>query len=136
MAMVFHPQTDGTTKRANRSIGQVLRSVVRNDQKDWTAKCPMVELALNSNVSAMTGFALFELNHGYMPRIDLPVNTDTTFKGVSQFAQQARWSLMVAHDAILEHRVDQMFHTNRKCRKSEIYAVDDCVYIRGRPLPS
>jgi hypothetical protein len=67
MVTVFHPQTDGVTKRANRSIGQVLRSVVRDDQKDWAAKCPMVELALNSNVSATTGFAPFELNHSYMP---------------------------------------------------------------------
>jgi hypothetical protein len=87
MATVFNPQTDGATKRANRSIGQVLRSVIR--EKDWAAKCPIVELALNSNVSTTTGLAPFELNHGYMLRIDLPVNTDTTFKGVSQFAQEA-----------------------------------------------
>jgi hypothetical protein len=84
---------------------------------------------MNSNVSMTTGFAMFELNHGYMPHIDLPVNTDTTFKGVSQFAQQARWSLMAAYDAILEHRMDQTFHANRKCRESEIYAVDDRVYL-------
>jgi hypothetical protein len=49
----------------------------------------MVELVLNSNVSTTTGFALFKLNHSYMPQIDLPINTDTTFKGVSQFTQQA-----------------------------------------------
>jgi hypothetical protein len=47
----------------------------------------MVELALNSNVSTTTGFAPFE--HSYMPQIDLLVNTDTTFKSVLQFAQQA-----------------------------------------------
>jgi hypothetical protein len=87
-----------------------------------------------SNVSATTGFALFELNHGYMPRIDLPVNTDTTFKGVSQFAQQARWSLMAAHDAILEHRMDQTFHANRKCCESEMYAVDDHIYLSTQNL--
>jgi hypothetical protein len=61
-------------------------SVVRDDQKDWAVKFPMVELTLNSNVSVMTGFAPFKLNQGYMPRIDLPVNTDITFKGVSKFA--------------------------------------------------
>jgi hypothetical protein len=69
-----------------------------------------------------------------MPRIDLPVNTDTTFKGVSQFTQQARWSLMAAHDAILEHRVDQTFHANRKRRESEIYAVGDRVYLSTQNL--
>jgi hypothetical protein len=94
----------------------------------------MVELTLNSNVNATTGFAPFELNHGYMPRIDLPVNTDTTFKGVSQFVQQAGWSLMAAHDAILEHRVDQTFHANWKCRESEIYAVDNRVYLSMQNL--
>jgi hypothetical protein len=94
----------------------------------------MVELALNSNVSATTGFTPFELNHGYMPRIDLPINTDTTFKGVLQFAQQALWSLMAAQDAILEHRVDQTFHANRKCHESEIYAVDDRIYLSTQNL--
>jgi hypothetical protein len=82
----------------------------------------------------MTGFAPFELNHSYMPRIDLPVNTGTTFKGVSQFTQQALWSLIAAHDAILEHRVDQTFHTNWKCRESEIYVVDDRVYLLTQNL--
>jgi hypothetical protein len=134
MATAFHPQTDGATESANCSIGQVLRSVVHDDQKDWAAKCPMVELVLNSNVSATTGFAPFELNHGYMPRSDLPVTTDTTFKGVSQFAQQARWSLMAAHNAILEHHVDQMFHANRKRRESEIYEVNDRVYLLTQNL--
>jgi hypothetical protein len=94
----------------------------------------MVELALNSNISTMTGFAPFKLNHSYMPQIDLPVNTDTTFKGVSQFAQQTQWSLMAAHDAILEHRVDQMFHVNRNYHESEIYAVDDHIYLSTQNL--
>jgi hypothetical protein len=134
MGTVFHPQMDGGTEQATRSIGQVLRSLIRNDQKHWAAKFLMVELALNSNISAMTGFAPFELNHGYMPRIDLQINTDTTFKGVLQFAQQARWSLMAAHNAILEHRVDQMFHRNRKRCESEIYGVDDCVYLSTQNL--
>jgi hypothetical protein len=69
-----------------------------------------------------------------MPRIDLLVNTDTTFKGVLQFAQQARWILMAAHDAILEHCVDQMFHTNRKHCESEIYAVDNRIYLSTQNL--
>ena len=65
--MAFHPQMDGSTERANCSIGQILRTVVHDDQKDWAHKCPMVEFTMNSNVSSMTGFAPFELNQGYMP---------------------------------------------------------------------
>jgi hypothetical protein len=41
---------------------------------------------------------------------------------------------MAAHNAILEHRVDQTFHTNWKHRESEIYAVDDRIYLSTQNL--
>ena len=41
----------------------------------------------------------------YMPQSGQYISTNTTFKGVKQFAQQALWNLMDAHDAILEHRI-------------------------------
>ena len=88
MSTVFHPQMDGTTEWANCSIGQILRMIINDDQKNWADKCPMVEFALNSSVSATTGFALFELNQGYMPQIGMPTTFDTMFKGVKQFALQ------------------------------------------------
>ena len=37
-SVAFHPQTDGTTERANRSVAQILRTVVDNDQKNWSEK--------------------------------------------------------------------------------------------------
>ena len=86
MSTAFHPQTDGATERANRSIAQILCTIVSNDQKDWSGKCPMVEFAINSTINATMGYAPFELNHGYMPRSGQHMSTDTTFKGVKQFA--------------------------------------------------
>ena len=62
----------------------------------------MVEFALNSNVSSTTGFAPFELNCGYIPQLGQRLSIDTKYNGVRQFAQQALWNLMVAHDAIIE----------------------------------
>src|SRR5882762_11470866 len=35
MSTVFHPQTDGASERANRSVGQILQTVIRPDQSDW-----------------------------------------------------------------------------------------------------
>ena len=48
MSTVFHPQTDGATEQAYRSLGQILRMIIHDDQRDWAAKCPMVEFVLNS----------------------------------------------------------------------------------------
>lgn len=69
MSTAFHPQTDGATERTNRSVGQILRAMVKPDQSDWVEMLPMVEFAINSSISKSTGFAPFELNYGHMPRM-------------------------------------------------------------------
>ena len=134
MSTVFHPQMDGATERANRSIAQILCTVVTNDQQDWSDKCPMVEFAINSSVNATTGYAPFELNYGYMLRTGQHILTDTTFKGVKQFAQQVVWNLMDAHDEILEHRIGQTHYSNKRCQPSIKYQINDLVYLSTKNL--
>ena len=134
MSTAFHPQMDGTTERANRSIGQILRMIINDHQKNWADKCPMVEFVLNSSVSATTGFALFELNQGYMPQIGMPTSFDTTFKGVKQFTLQVKWDLMAAHDAIIANHIQQTFHANKKCRTSDLCHVGDHMYLSTQNL--
>ena len=79
MSTAFHLQMDGATERANRSIAQILRTVVSNDQKDWSDKCPMVEFAINSSVNATTGYTLFELNYRYMLQSGQHISTNVRF---------------------------------------------------------
>jgi len=67
MSTSFHPQTDGQTERANRNIGQIFRTVVQPDQKNWIDKVNMTEFAINASISETTRYAPFELNGGYMP---------------------------------------------------------------------
>ena len=134
MSTAFHPQTDGATEWANRSIGQILRMIINDDQKNWADKCPMVEFALNSSVSTITGFAPFELNQGYMPQIGMPTTFDTTFKGVKQFALQAKWDLMAAHNTIIVNHIQQTFHANKKHCASDLYHVGDHVYLSTQNL--
>jgi hypothetical protein len=67
MSMSFHPQMDGITERANRSIGQIFRAIIDPDQRDWVEKSPLIEFAINSSINSATGLALFEINNGYMP---------------------------------------------------------------------
>ena len=57
-----HPQTDGQTKRVNRVIGEVLRSVCAESPKTWSSMLPIIEFALNNAVHASTGFTPFYVN--------------------------------------------------------------------------
>ncbi|KAJ3474262.1 hypothetical protein NLI96_g12559 [Meripilus lineatus] len=68
MSTAFHPQTDGASERAIRSVTQILRGMTKANQSDWVEKLPMVEFTMNSTVSVTTGFAPFEIN-GIMPRM-------------------------------------------------------------------
>jgi len=47
---------------------------------------------------------------------------DTKFTGVRQFTQQAQWNLMMAHDAIIERRIMQAHHANRRQMTGVEYA--------------
>ena len=121
-------------EQANRSIAQILCTVVSNNQKDWSGKCPMVEFTINSSVNTTMGYTPFELNHGYMPQSRQHISTDTTFKGVKQFAQQAVWNLLDAHDTILEHRIEQTHYSNKHCKPGIKYQINDLVYLSTKNM--
>jgi hypothetical protein len=116
MSMVFHPQTDGTTERANHTISQILRSGIRPDQSNWVDLLPLTEFALNSCQSDSTGFAPFELTYGFLLRTLSTFNKIDASPGVRQFADNALENLMFAHDMIIESRVNQTHYTN--CHRS------------------
>ena len=48
LSSAYHPQSDGSTEQANRTITQMLRQCVHPNQKDWVAKLPAIEFAINS----------------------------------------------------------------------------------------
>ena len=47
MLSAYHPETDGSTERANRTVGQMLRSCIGPNQKDWVSRLPAIEFAIN-----------------------------------------------------------------------------------------
>ena len=132
MSSAFHPQTDGTTERANRTITQMIRQCVRPDQKDWVSKLPAIEFAVNSARSSTTGFSPFQLNYGRNPS-PMIWKGQEEFPGVRKFAEQMKLAIMSAHDSIIAARVINTVQANRK-RASADYKVGDLVYLSTKNL--
>src|SRR6202051_1041353 len=109
----FHPQTNGASERMIRKVSQVMRAMVKPDQLDWPQHLPMVEFAINSSVSASTGFAPFELMYGYIPWTIQTIG-QSEFAGVQDFADNARDLVIRAHDALIESRVRQTHDANAR----------------------
>ena len=53
----FHPQTDGSTERANRVLIEALRAYVNEQHDDWATLLPQLQRATNASVCASTGFS-------------------------------------------------------------------------------
>jgi hypothetical protein len=103
MSTSFHPQTDGASERAIRSVAQILQAMVCLDQQDWSKKIPMVEFTLNSAISTSSSFTLFELNYGYMPSINPGITLGlSVVPGVKHFVTRALQNISDAHDTIIE----------------------------------
>lgn len=135
MSTAFHPQTDGATERVNRSIGQILRSVVRPDQRDWVTRCPMVEFAINTSVSATTGHPPFAVNYGYSPHMirTIPPELDV-HPGVVAFANRAIHYLADAHDGVIASRVFQTHFADKGRSNEPNIATGDLVYLSTKNL--
>ena len=73
MSTAFHPQTDGQSERAFRTLQQMLRAFVSPRQDDWAEHLPLLEFAYNNSKQASTGFSPFVLCYGRHPPHPSPV---------------------------------------------------------------
>ncbi|KAF7375484.1 DNA/RNA polymerase [Mycena sanguinolenta] len=122
MSSAYHPQSDGATERANRTMVQMLRSCISPNQKDWVKRLPGIEFAMNSARSETTGFSPFFLNTGQMPQ-PMIWDAQSEYPGVRVFAQKMKDAIVAAHDAIIEARIGDI---------TEEWAVDKILGHAGR----
>jgi hypothetical protein len=95
----------------------------------------MCEFAINASINDSTGFALFELNHGYMPAIMTQVKSDAeTPPGIKAFAHQALQNIAAAHDSIIASRVFQRHYANTRRRDEPKINENDLVYLSTKNL--
>ena len=108
MSTAYHPQTDGQTKRMNRTFEDMLRHWCSPDQDNWDEYLKLAEFACNNALHASTGETPFMLTFGQHPLTPASIfNMDQHGKlrnpVANQFAaemqslvQKARMSLIMA----------------------------------------
>jgi RNase H-like domain found in reverse transcriptase/Reverse transcriptase (RNA-dependent DNA polymerase)/Integrase zinc binding domain len=65
LSTAFHPQTDGSTERANQEVERILRVFTTYAQSDWSQLLPVTAAAINNRDASSTGFSPFFFTHGY-----------------------------------------------------------------------
>jgi len=77
-----HPQTDGQTNVTNRTLGTLLRVLVKKNIKAWDELLPHAEFAFNRAPSKATHLSPSQVVYGYNPKtpFDLtPIPTPSKF---------------------------------------------------------
>ncbi|XP_042992210.1 uncharacterized protein LOC122318677, partial [Carya illinoinensis] len=62
-----HPQTDGQTEVVNRTLTQLLRTVVHKNLKTWEDCLPFIEFAYNRTMHTTTSYSPFAIVYGFNP---------------------------------------------------------------------
>jgi len=130
MSTAFHPQSDGQTERANRTLEEMLRSYVDYRQRDWDTYLPMLEFAYNNSTNPSTGYSPFLLNHGHHPLVpaSLLKPTPTNVPTVEEFITAQASALAQAQDTIAEAQERQKQQAD-KSRRPPTFVVGDQVLL-------
>jgi hypothetical protein len=64
----YHPQTDGKTEVVNKSLGNLLRSLVTEHHNKWDQILPQVEFAYHDSPNRRNGKSPFQILYGMQPR--------------------------------------------------------------------
>jgi hypothetical protein len=87
----YHPQMDGQTKVVNRSLGDLLRSLVTEHHSSWDSILPQEEFAYNDSVNRSIGKSPFQIVYGRQPRgvseLRVSEQTDTSNASAGEFAE-------------------------------------------------
>ncbi|KXN85595.1 hypothetical protein AN958_11090 [Leucoagaricus sp. SymC.cos] len=119
----------------NRNVGQIFCVTVSYDQKNWVEKVLLTEFTINSSISASTGYALFELNDGYMPSIIKEIRDDNSLpQEIKKFTKVALTNIAAVCDIIIKSRVFQTQQANKYRLSEPDLKVNNFIYLAIKNL--
>src|ERR1700687_2450344 len=117
MSTAFHPETDGSSERSNKTVIEALRAYINRQQDDWMKHLTHVELAMNNSVNATHQQSPTEMLYGTSLRLFPAIeNIDTTVPRVAEFIERINESQVIAKDNHLTAKTIQTRNSNRKRR--------------------
>ncbi|KAI0503667.1 hypothetical protein KFK09_014602 [Dendrobium nobile] len=104
LSSAYHPQTDGQTEVINRTLGSMLRCLVRDHPKQWEEFLGQAEFAFNSMPNRSTGLCPFSIVYTKMPNhiVDVAVLPKCKSSIATQSAEQFSNVIKEVQDKLIE----------------------------------
>lgn len=139
MSTAYHPQTDGQTERANKTLEDMLRAMVNYKQDDWDRCLVSAEIAYNNSVQASTQFSPFFLNTGQHPNLPLEGATPAAELDQNPSAEEMILALYKDLETAREHMrqaQQRQAHYYNEHRRHRILTVGEQVLLSTHNLRS
>ena len=119
MSSSYHPQMDSSSERAIQTMSQAMCMLVDDYQSNWLDQLPLIEFTMNSAISESTGYAPFELNYRWMPKLIGGLNFESPRVGVKQFVENIRNVLDKTFDKLVTQHTRHAIKANRHCQEGQ-----------------
>lgn len=103
-----HPQTDGLMEVVNRSLGILLRSLIKKNIQHWKSLLPYVEFSNNKSVNRTIIKSPFEVVFGKNPLGPLDLHPLVSSQSVSSVDTERVKQLKTLHEKIKAQLEKQM----------------------------
>jgi transposase InsO family protein len=127
MSTAYHPETDGQTERANRTIEDMLRHYISYKQDDWDMHLPIIEYAYNDSVNASTKMTPFYLDLGRNLNRDLHLK-ESNVPSANELAENLEQTRKLAIECLRQAQQYQKRFADEKRTEIE-FNVDDEVLV-------
>jgi len=130
-----HPQTDGQTEVVNRSLGTLLRIVLKANLRRWEECLPYIEFAYNRTTHSATKKTPFEVAYGKNPLTPLDLIAHPIVNGFSKEGKELADYVKRLHEDTrkqLEKRTVQYERQHNKGRKELLFEPGDLVWVHLR----
>ncbi|CAA7035553.1 unnamed protein product [Microthlaspi erraticum] len=130
-----HPQTDGQTEVVNRTLGTLLRVLLKKNLKNWDDCLPHIEFAYNHSVHSASKFSPFEIVYGFKPLSPLDLMPLPLSERLSADGQKRAEMVKKIHEQAkknIEEKTRQYAKKANKGRRELIFEAGDQVWIHLR----
>ncbi|MFS7946886.1 putative nucleotidyltransferase, Ribonuclease H [Helianthus anomalus] len=127
-----HPQSDGQTEVTNRSLGNLLRCLVGNNQKQWDLVLPQAEFAYNRSSHRSTGMSPFLIVYGRNPFTPLDLAPLPAIEHYSADGEARANQIKLIHEQVRDKITNNniVYQRRANCkRKKVVFKEGDLVWI-------
>ena len=133
MSTSYHPETDGSSERTNKTVIQCIRFAVERDQLGWVKSLPKIRFDIMNTMNRSTGFTPFQLRFGRSPRVLPPLfpsdNHSPADKLAADLIRRMQLDVADAQDHLISAKVSQAFQANKTRTNSFPFKVGDRVVL-------